>query len=351
VPDELDALREALRDLLDRRSDSAAVRAAAASPRGYDGQLWQMLCGMGVAGLAVPEQYGGAAAGSPAVAVVAEELGRNLTPAPFLGSSVLATELLVALGDEAACARLLPGLAAGTSVAALCWSDADGTWDVPPVTARAGRVDGTAHYVLDGDTADVLLAVARDDGGVGVYEITGSEVERRHTPTMDLTRRLATVTFDGAAGVRVGSGDARPALERARRSAWVALAAEQVGSAAAALAHTVAYTAVREQFGRPIGSFQALKHRMADVHVAVSAARSAARAAASGEVDPVVAVQACSDAFRLASAEMIQLHGGIAITWEHDAHLYFKRAHGADQLLGRPAERMHALARLAGVAR
>jgi alkylation response protein AidB-like acyl-CoA dehydrogenase len=168
---------------------------------------------------------------------------------------------------------------------------------------------------------------------------------------MDLTRRLATITVEHSPGARIGPPDARGALETARRDALVALAAEQAGAAAGALERTVAYTQVREQFGRVIGSFQALKHRMADLHVTVSTAESAAWAAACGTLDAEVAALACGEALQAAAAEMIQLHGGIAITWEHDAHLYFKRAHSAARLFGRPARRLEHLAVLAGIAR
>jgi alkylation response protein AidB-like acyl-CoA dehydrogenase len=346
--EDLAALREAVRDLLAKRSDGAAVRAAAASARGYDADLWDTLAGMGVAGLALPEAHGGAGAGLAAAAVVAEELGRTLTPAPFLGSAVLAGQLLLALDDDAAAARLLPRLAAG-EVAAVCWSAADGTWDQPPITAREGRLTGTAHYVLDGDTADVLLAVAREGEDVAVYEAEPGLAQRVHAPAMDLTRRLATVTFDDVPAARLGAGSARTALEAARQAALAVLAAEQVGAAETALRRTVEYAKVREQFGRPIGSFQALKHRMADVHVCVTSARSAALAAAAGGFDPVAAAVVCGEALQAAAAEMIQLHGGIAITWEHDAHLFFKRAHGAARLFGTPAARMSELAGRAGV--
>ena len=343
---DLDALHDALRDLLSKRSDGAAVRAAAESESGYDLALWRTLCDMGVAGLAIPEEFGGAGAGAQASAVACEEVGRALTPSPLLGSAIVCGSLLLALDDADASARLLPGIASGESVAALCWSGEDGAWGVPAVDVRDGRLFGNAHYVLNGDSADVLLVVARDGEDVGVYEAAASS--RDATPTMDVTRRLATVSFDGVEGLRIG-GSAGAALEAARASANVALAAEQVGAADAALELTVDYAKVREQFGRPIGSFQALKHRMADMYVTVAAARSTAALAAEGSLDPTTAVVACSEALQMVTAEMIQLHGGIAITWEHDAHLYFKRAHGAAHLFGTPAARMAELARLAEV--
>jgi len=363
-PDEFDplgteqaqALREVVRELLDARSDSAAVRAAVTSSRGYDSDLWSVLCGqIGVAGLAVPEEYGGAGATLAEVHVVLDELGGALTPSPMLGSAVLATQALLTADDDAACERLLPGIAAGESIAALAWTGEDGAWSPqqPAVAADGDVLTGDAHYVLDGDIADVLLVPARVGDGVGLFQVepTAAGVRAVHTPALDQTRRLARVELSDVAARRIGSGDYTAALRRVRDIGLVALSAEQVGAAHSALTRTVAYTKERKQFSRPIGGFQALKHRMADVHVAVEAARSSSQAAlrsalqANRElpVDAAVAKVRCSAALHQAAAEMIQLHGGIAITWEHDAHLYFKRAHGAAQLFGSPEAHVAAL--------
>lgn len=342
-------LARTLRTLLDRRSGSLAVRAAVEAPRGYDEKLWSLLCEqVGVAALAVPEHLGGVGAGVQELQVVAEELGRTLTPSPLLGSTVLATQALLACRDDAARARLLPALADGSATAALAWTGADGSWDTGSAACVAddGVLAGQAHYVLDGDHADVLLVVAVDGEGLGLFEVDpdGGGVRREHGPSMDPTRRLATVALDGARGRRLGAGDFRPALEHVADIAQAVLAAEQVGAASRALELTVDYTRERVQFGRPIGGFQALKHRMADLYVLVEAARSAAAAAGAALDDGAQAASSaaltadvcCSEAFSRVAAEMIQLHGGIAITWEHDAHLYFKRAHSAAQLLGQP---------------
>ncbi|HEX6346809.1 acyl-CoA dehydrogenase family protein [Umezawaea sp.] len=338
---ELRALRDSVRGLLAKHSD---VRAAMASPRGYDAALWARLCGeVGVAGLAVPEVYGGLGAGQAESHVVLEELGRTLTPAPLLGSAVVAARALLACGDDEACGRLLPGIAAGTTIAALAWTGADGRWDPDAVAVTASdTLDGTAHHVLDGDLADVLLVAARGSDGITLWEVdpAGAGVERTAVPAVDPTRRLATVALTGAVGRRLGPA----ALPRVRDVACAALCAEQVGTAARALELTVEHTRTRVQFGRPIGSFQALKHRMADLHVLVETARSAAEAAADDPVSAAVAKVHCSEAVCRVAAEMIQLHGGIAITWEHDAHLYFKRAHGSARLFGDPAEHVARLA-------
>jgi hypothetical protein len=307
------------------------VRRAAQTDCGYDAGLWQVLCAqIGVAALAVPERFGGVGAGQREVQLVMEELGRALTPSPML-SAVLATALLEALDDDAASARLLPRIAEG-AVAAVAWADATGDWGRGALQFRDGKLRGTAHYVLDGDIAEILLVIA--DGAV--YEVDPGRAARQFTPAMDVTRRLATVRLDEIEGSRVGPADATAALAAALDDTVVALAAEQVGASEAALQLTVDYTKVRQQFGRPIGSFQALKHRMADLYVRLEAARSAAYAAAEGAVLPSVAKAYCAETFQAIAADTIQLHGGIAITWEHDAHLYFKRAHASAELFGAP---------------
>ena len=337
---ELDDLAGAVRSVVDRRWSPAALRTAIDAPDGFDRGLWSVLCEqVGVAALAVPEEHDGVGAGVRALQVVAEELGRHLIPSPFLGSAVLATTLL-AETDEA---ELLAGLASGARIAAVAFAGAD--FADRPVTVVDGRLSGTARFVLDGDLADDLLVVAGD----GLHLVDGVAAARRHTPSMDPTRRFAEIVLDGAPARLVRDG-AAAALQRALDVACAVLAAEQAGAAAQALAVTVEYAGSRVQFGRPIGSFQALKHRMADLFVLVESARSAALAAGEaldrGDDDATIAVATakayCSESFSAVAAEMIQLHGGIGITWEHDAHLYFKRAHSSSQLFGDPA---HHLAR------
>ncbi|MGW3962706.1 acyl-CoA dehydrogenase family protein [Amycolatopsis sp. NPDC005003] len=340
--EEARALRDAVRALLTRRSGPEAVRAAMASPLGYDDKLWSTLCEqIGVAALAIPEHYGGAGAGLAEACVVLAELGRTLTPAPMLGSAVLSAQALLRTGNDEACARLLPGIAEGTTLAALAWSDGDG-WGTPALRASEAGLDGRARYVLDGDLADVLLAVARTGDGVGLFEVPLEGVRRSRVTGLDPGRRLAVVDCASAPARRLDTGGFTEALRQLRDTATVAVAAEQVGAAARALELTVEYTKQRRQFGRPIGSFQALKHRMADVHVHVEAARSALYAAlVDGDPEAVETAEVvCGEAFAHAAAEMIQLHGGIAITWEHDAHLYFKRAHGTALLFGGAGSRL-----------
>jgi alkylation response protein AidB-like acyl-CoA dehydrogenase len=217
--------------------------------------------------------------------------------------------------------------------------------------AEDGRLTGEAHYVLDAETADTLLVAARDKTGIGLYEVDANlpGVARTAVTTMDLTRRLTVIRLDSVPGRRLGRGNP---LDLVRDIACVALSAEQVGAATRAFELTVAYTKTRVQFGQPIGAFQALQHRLADLHVLVESARSASYTAASAVVAeapdaPLLAAVAkvhCSEALERVAGEMIQLHGGIGITWEHDAHLYLKRAHSSRQLFGQPREHMARLA-------
>ncbi|WP_439658926.1 acyl-CoA dehydrogenase family protein [Lentzea sp. HUAS TT2] len=323
TPEQL-ALRDAVRSLLDKHSD---VRAAIETPHGYDKDVWARLCDMGV--LPIPEEHGGSGATRDETRIVLGELGRTLTPSPLLASTI-AAEALLTLDNPG---RLLRRIVGG-AIATLAWP-----WDGTGITAAGDHLDGVQRYVLDGDLAEILLV----SDGTHLYEVDPEQpgVSREHTPTMDQTRRLATLHLTNAAATRLG-----PWSPEIRDIALAALSAEQVGAAARALELTVEYTKTRVQFGKPIGSFQALKHRMADMHVLVETARSAAEAAAD-EVSAAVAKVYCSEAFFKVAAEMVQLHGGIAITWEHDAHLYFKRAHGSGQLFGSPAVHLERLTRSA----
>jgi alkylation response protein AidB-like acyl-CoA dehydrogenase len=320
---------------------------------------WPRLCQeIGVAGLAIPERYGGAGAGLAETCVVMEELGRNLTQAPLLGSVVLAAQAVLASGDEAARGRLLPAIADGSAIAALAWTTPAGHWDTAELgcdaraVGRRWELRGEAHYVLDGAAADVLLIAATTPDGVGLFEV---DPERRgviRTPVaaMDAARDLAVVRLDGVTGRRIG-GDAAAPLAFARDQACIALGAEQVGAAQRALELTVAHLLTRVQFGQPIGAFQALQHRAADLHVLVESARSLSRAvAADVACDPDIGLRAaavkvyCSETLTRTASEMIQLHGAIGVTWEHQAHRYLKRAHSGRLLFGNPAKHLSAIA-------
>jgi alkylation response protein AidB-like acyl-CoA dehydrogenase len=302
-------LAATVRSLLTKRADSAAVRAAMSSEAGYDEDLWRTLVEqIGAAALAVPEEFDGAGFSLFESLIVLQEVGWSLAPSPLL-ATLVATEALLAGADDEAKARLLPRIAAG-EIATIA-------------------LDGP---VLDADRAAIVLAVV--DGNL----VEVSEPGASWTESMDQTLRLGRLgSTDGA---RIGDGDA--AAARAELVGAAAVTALQVGLAARALDMTVAYTKERVQFGRPIGSFQALQHRMADLHVLLEMSRSAAwatwHAVSVGSDDAVrlahVAKAYCSDALDQIAGETIQLHGGIAITWEHDAHLVFKRAHALSQLFG-----------------
>ncbi|MFI5715273.1 acyl-CoA dehydrogenase family protein [Nocardia sp. NPDC051750] len=342
ISEEQQELVSAVRGLLAKRDARAGIRQAMDTDLGYDPNLWAQLCEqVGVAALAIPEEYGGFGAGLVESLLVVGEIGRTLADVPMLGSAVLGAQAVLLSGDSEACTRLLPGVAEGSSTLAVCWASAQG-WDEFGVRADGETLDGTAHYVLDGTIADTLIVVTES----GLFEVDPSAagVQRRKTAAMDPSRALSDITFTGTPARRLGTADAGPAIERLRQIAWAALANEQVGAAEYCLAATVEYTKSRVQFGRVIGSFQALKHRMADMYVLAESAKSAALAAAfaltedneSAAEDVWVARHQCSEAFSTIAAETIQLHGGIAITWEHDAHLYFKRAHGDAHLFGTP---------------
>ncbi|MFF9506591.1 acyl-CoA dehydrogenase family protein [Streptomyces sp. NPDC014724] len=353
LTEEQEELRSAVRSLLTRHEGAEAWR-----------PLTEQI---GVAGLAVPEDYGGAGGGARDVHVLMEELGRSLSPLPFLGSAVLTAGALLATGDKAACERLLPGLAEGGSVGTLAWAE-QGSWDPEAIRAEAvpgpggtWRVTGTKEHVLDWPRLDVLLVAARTAAGVSLFDVAVEAAGAHRAPvvTMDSTRSQAQWVLDDAEAQLIGvDGDGGRSLAQVRDLACAALAAEQVGAAGRCLELTVAYARDRVQFGRPIGSFQAVKHRLADAYVLVESARSAALGAAfAADQDPgalpraaAVAKSVCSEAFSAVAGEMIQLHGGIGITWEHDAHRYFKRAHGAGELFGSAARHRARLAAGLGLA-
>jgi len=358
---ELRLLRESLREALHRLSPSAEVRRLMATARGWDPQVWRRLCReLGVAGLMVPEELGGSGFSAAELGVVFEEAGRALLCAPLLATAGLAVPLLLALEDREACKRYLPALCEGSLVATVVTSDANGRLlpDGELVSAGADDtgpvLDGTAGFVVDGAFADLLLVPARSGGGIGVHAVEAGSPGVLVTPlaTLDQTRKQACVEFHAAPATRVGPADASGALARGMDVARALLAAEQAGGAAACLEAAVSYGTTRIQFGRPIGSFQAFKQKAAELLIQVESARSAAREVfAPGGRPPwpaaaLVAAIYCSEAYVTVAAENIQLHGGIGFTWEHDAHLYFKRAWTSRELLGGPREHTERLARL-----
>jgi alkylation response protein AidB-like acyl-CoA dehydrogenase len=311
MTDEREMLRETVAALVTKHANPAAVRAAMESDRGYDESLWRLLCEqVGAAALVIPEELGGAGGELADAATVLQELGRALVPSPLLGTTLAELALLAAPEPDI---ETLGSLADGSSIGALVL-DAD--------------------YVVNGDIADAVVAAA--DGQLSRW----TRFTAQPVATMDPTRRLARVRPEETSDIAALGPD--PGLAD---TAAILLAAEQIGAAERCLELTVEYAKSRVQFGRPIGSFQALKHRMADLYVTIAAARAVVADACDDPTpsNAATARLAASEALCTVAAEGIQLHGGIAITWEHDMHLYFKRAHGSARLLGSPRELLRQL--------
>ena len=365
--EEQEELRRIVRQFLETKSSEAAVREQMETEAGYDTAVWsQMADQMGLQGLIVPEEFGGSGYSYVELIVVLEEMGRSLLCAPYFSTVVLAANTLIHSGDDGAKADLLPGIASGETVATLAFTELNGRWDEAGIemTATAAgdgwTLDGTKMFVLDGHTADLVLVAARTGAGVSLFAVEGGAAGLTRTPlaTMDQTRKQAKLEFAGTPARLIGTdGGGWAVLERVLDLAAVALAAEQVGGAQMCLDMSVEYAKVRVQFGRPIGSFQAIKHKCADMLLEVESAKSAAYyagwcAAELNDELPSVASLAkayCSDAYFHAAAENIQIHGGIGFTWEHPAHLYFKRAKSSELLFGDPTYHRELLAQRIGL--
>ena len=367
LSEEQEELRASVRRFLSDKAPSEAVRRWMDSDEGFDTAVWQQMAGqLGLQGLAIPEEFGGAGFGPVELGIVLEEMGRTLIPAPFFATVALAGQALVASGDAAAQARWLPGIADGSLTATLALSEEQGGASLDAVATSARRQDsgwvlnGTKMFVVDGASADVVLVVARADDGLGLFAVEGNAagLTRTRLDTLDPTRRLGRIELDDTPVERVGpDGDATEYLRRVLDLAVVALAHEQTGGASACLEAAVDYAKIRVQFDRPIGSFQAIKHKCADLLLEVESSRSAAYSAAWAAAEdpaelPIAAALAgsfCSEAYTHAAKENIQIHGGIGYTWEHDAHLYLKRAKSSELLFGTPGTHRARLADLVGI--
>jgi alkylation response protein AidB-like acyl-CoA dehydrogenase len=365
--EEQDELRRSVRRFLEDRSPMTEVRRLMETTEGFDRAVWEQMANqLGLQSLIVPEDYGGAGFSFVELAVVLEETGAALLGGPLFPTVALATTALLASGDESAKADLLPGIASGDTIATVALTEESGRWDLESVetaataTADGWRLDGRKMFVLDGHVATLVLVAARTPAGVSLFAVDGDAPGMTRTPlaTMDQTRKQAKLELAGTPARLVGEdGGAGPVLGQMLDLAAVALAAEQVGGAQRCLDMSVEYAKTRIQFGRPIGSFQAIKHKCADMLLEVESAKSAAyyaawAAAESSEELPVVASLAksyCSEAYFHAAAENIQIHGGIGFTWEHDAHLYFKRAKSSELLFGDPAYHRELLAQRIGI--
>lgn len=376
--DEQEMIRASAEGFLADVSDCAAVRAAMVSERGYDTDLWQRLCSeMYWPAIHIPEAYGGLGLGFVELAILLEQMGRRLLCSPFFATACLATPALLLAGSEAQKQRWLPAIAEGRVRGTLGFGDG-GAWTAHGISVTAtpegdGYVlDGEYAQVIDGHSADLLVVAARLAGssgeqGIGLFLVEAGQagLARQWQPTMDQTRRLGRIRFTrlyvAPDAVLGEAGNAWSRLQDVLRLACVGLAAEQVGGAQQALDLSVAYLQERQQFGRPLASFQALKHRAADMMLQVECARSAcyyAACVAQEALDPAgdaqvaaelplaaaLAKSQCSQAYFHCAAESIQLHGGVGFTWEYDPHLYFKRARASESYFGAPAWHLQQIA-------
>ena len=365
--EEQEELRNIVRQFLEAKSAETAVREQMETEQGYDTLVWsQMAEQLGLQSLTIPEEFGGQGFGYVELIVVLEEMGRALLCAPYFSSVVLAANAVMQSGDDAAKAAILPGIASGETIATLALTEPNGRWDASGIEATATneggswKISGTKSFVIDGHTADVIIVAARTAAGVSLFSVAGDAagLTRTALSTMDQTRKQAKLEFAAVEGTLIGTdGAGWDVISTVLDLAAVGLAAEQVGGAQMCLDMAVQYAKDRVQFGRPIGSFQAIKHKCADMLLEVESAKSAAYYAGwcASELNdelPAVASLAkayCSDAYFHAASENIQIHGGIGFTWEHPAHLYFKRAKSSELLFGDPTYHRELLAQRIGI--
>jgi len=356
--------RASLRSFLEQNSPLSRVRVVAEAAEDFDASLWDRLVEeFDLPGLTIPEEFGGSGAPFSYQVIVLEELGRLVVPSPYFSTAVLAATAILESGDRAAAESLLPGIASGVKLATLAVAGPGSRWstDGSSVSARETAdgwvLEGIAAWVSDGATADIAIVLAQSDAGPSLFSVDlgGDGVTRQAHPTLDPTRPLATLVFDSTTALPLGSpGSAEPVVERTLAVASIALAAEQVAGAQRALEMAVEYAKIRVQFGRAIGSFQAIKHILAERYVDnESAAVGVAHAARLVEQQSPEVVRYghlvkafASDAYLEAASASIQVHGGIGFTWEHDAHFYFKRATATRQWLGSPHQHREALAEI-----
>ncbi|KXF55767.1 hypothetical protein AXA44_36655 [Rhodococcus sp. SC4] len=357
--EDAEALRGVVRDFLDKRSSESEVRRLMESPEGYDPDVWHRgAAELGLNGLTLPETYGGSDAGMVELGVVFEEMGRSLLCSPFFPTVAMAAWALMESSDPAARDRYLPGIASGETIATLGWGGTDPL--ASAVTATEGptgwRLDGRADYVVFGSTATLVLVIAETTNGPSLFAVSADEgVTRTSLIALDSTRGLSHLDFDNAPAKSVDS--TADTLQRALDRSSLLLAAEQLGGAQHTLEMAVEYAKNRVQFGRRIGSFQAIKHRCADLLVEVESARSVVwhglwnvdQDDANLPVAAALAKAVCSEVYVHVAAENIQIHGGIGFTWEHPAHLYLKRAKSSQLLFGSDAAQRSRLATLLGV--
>ena len=364
--EEQEELRNFVRSFMQDKSPEAEVRALMETDDGYDAAVWsQMAEQLGLQSLIIPESYGGQGASYVELGIVMEEMGRSLMCTPFFSTVVLAANAIIHSGNEKAKEDLLPGIATGETIATLALAEQSGRWDATGVTTTASgtgdsaAITGEKMFVTDGGIANLFVVAAQAEGGLHLFTVAGDAagISRENLSTMDQTRKQARITFSDTPATHLCDTDNFAYLSKVLDLAVVALASEQVGGAQFVLDMAVQYAKDRVQFGRPIGSFQAIKHKCADMLLEVESAKSAAYYAAwcAAEMNdelPSVASLAkayCSEAYFHCAAENIQIHGGIGFTWEHPAHLYFKRAKSSELLFGDPAYHRELLAQRIGL--
>jgi alkylation response protein AidB-like acyl-CoA dehydrogenase len=365
--DDQEEFRRTLRRFFQEKSPTSEVRRLMDTPEGYDKTVWSQLAGqLGIQGLIIPEEYGGSGYTFVELAIAFEEMGRVLFCAPCFSTIALATNALVQSGDVEAMSAYLPRIASGESIATLGIAAQSGLADSDRLEIQARPsgneylLDGRQDFVVDGHIADFIIVAGHTQDGVSLFAVEGDAagLVRHLQPTADRTRKLAALEFTGTRAARIGGpGDAASVLTKTFQLASVALAAEQLGGAQSCLDMAVEYAKQRVQFGRAIGSFQAIKHACADMLLEVESARSAAYYAAwavaegSDEV-PLVASLArayCSDTYVMAASENLQIHGGIGFTWEVDCHLFIRRAKSSAVLLGSASEHRELVAQQLGL--
>ncbi|MEX2393312.1 MAG: acyl-CoA dehydrogenase family protein [Actinomycetota bacterium] len=364
--DEQQELRSTAARFLEEKSSSTIVRELMEGEQGFDEGTWKQMADLGWFGMAIPEEHGGIGFGFVEVTVLMEEMGKKLLPAPYFSSVILAANAILNAGTDAQKSELLPGIADGTTRGALAFVEPSGKWDVDSVELEASgsgdswTLTGDKSYVVDGHTANLLVVAAKTGKGVSLFTVDpdADGVTRTPLATLDMTRKQAKISFSSTPAKLLGEeGKGAEPLQKTLDQAAAALAAEMVGGSQQCLDMSTTYAKERYQFGRPIGSFQAIKHKCANMLMEVEMARSAAyyagwAAAEDPEELPLAASLAkayCSDAYFHAAAENIQIHGGIGFTWEHDCHLYFRRAKSSELFLGDATYHREILAQRIGV--
>jgi alkylation response protein AidB-like acyl-CoA dehydrogenase len=361
--EEQDALRATVRRFCEERSPSSEVRRLMETTEGFDPDVWKQLSAeLGLTAIAIPESLGGQGFSLVELGIVLEEMGRALLCVPFFSSICLAANAIMNAGTPDERATLLPQIASGDLRATLAHIEPSGDWTTDGITLRADghKLTGKKSFVVDGHTADLIVVAAREGDGVSLFTVPGdaSGLERTPLATLDMTRKQADLTFDGVEATRLGAAGAGvDALRKTLEQAAVCLASECVGGSEKTMEMAVQYAKDRYQFGRPIGSFQSIKHKCADMLLRLESAKSAAYYAAWAAADdneelPVAASLAkayCTESYFTNSRENIQVHGGIGFTWEHDCHLYYRRAKSSELMLGDPTYHRELIAARLGI--